>query len=300
MFDLLRASGVTVETERLLWLRHLVRKDRTIPRVLTNLPGGFVVRRRGRGLEVDDIRVFAHGDDMRHLDRATTARTGVPHVRTFRDERERNILILTDFRPSMLWGTKRVFRSVAASEMAALAGWRAIELGGRVGLLAFGSADPVVVPARGRDRGMLAVIGGIASAHAHALQDPNRTDPPLSQAMELAARIAPKGASVLIMSSFENLGDDFEVMLGALQRRATVSAFILCDAFETAAPKGSYPYVKDGTTVEIGHIVTNKRTASDDRLSYLDRLGIDAALTQTASGPEGFVSILEAFDANIH
>ena len=100
-------AGATIDAERLLALRHLVRAGRAEPRALTALQGGFVVRRRGRGLEVDDIRVYAEGDDPRHLDRNTTARTGVPHTRTFRDERERTLVLMVDLRPSMLWGTLR-------------------------------------------------------------------------------------------------------------------------------------------------------------------------------------------------
>ena len=65
----------------------------------------------------------------------STARTGEPHVRTFRDERERTLLLLVDLRPSMLWGTRRALRSAAAVEAAALAGWRALETGGRIGFI---------------------------------------------------------------------------------------------------------------------------------------------------------------------
>jgi uncharacterized protein (DUF58 family) len=62
-----------------------------------------------------NIRIFSEGGDIRHLDHNTTARTGVPHVRTFRDEREKSVLLLADFRAPMLWRTRRVFRSVAAT-----------------------------------------------------------------------------------------------------------------------------------------------------------------------------------------
>ena len=82
----------------------------------TGRPGGFAGKRRGNGLEIVDVRPFSEGDDSRHLDAATTARTGRPHVRTFRDEREKTALLVADFRPAMLWGTRRRLRSVAAAD----------------------------------------------------------------------------------------------------------------------------------------------------------------------------------------
>ncbi|WP_158808463.1 DUF58 domain-containing protein, partial [Beijerinckia sp. L45] len=126
-------AGVDLDVDALLRLRHLaarMRDPRTLPR--SPMPGDIIHRRRGRGLEVHDIRVWSEGDDIRHLDHNATARTGVPHTRTYLDERERTVLLIADFRPSMLFGTRRALRSVAAAETVALLGWRAIARGGRV------------------------------------------------------------------------------------------------------------------------------------------------------------------------
>ncbi|PIL21498.1 hypothetical protein P775_03965, partial [Puniceibacterium antarcticum] len=131
---------------------------------LSALPGGFVTKRRGHGQEVADVRAYVAGDDIRHLDRGATARTGALHVRQFQEERDRVTLLVADFRPCMLWGTRRAFRSVAAAEALAMIGWRGVAEGGRVGLFALGAGDPVVVPVRGRVRGMLGVIGGMVRA----------------------------------------------------------------------------------------------------------------------------------------
>ncbi|TXM93858.1 DUF58 domain-containing protein, partial [Methylobacterium sp. WL122] len=62
------------------------------------------------------------GDDRRHIDRNATARTGILHVRTHHDERDRAVVLLADFRPSMLFGTRRALRSVAAAEALASLG----------------------------------------------------------------------------------------------------------------------------------------------------------------------------------
>ena len=295
----LETSGVALDTEKLLWLRHLARVRAERPSALTALPGGFIVKRRGRGLELDDIRIFVEGDDMRHLDRNTTARTGVPHVRTFRDERERTLILAADFRPSMLWGTRRAFRSVAAAEAAVLAGWRAIDRGERVGLLAFGAGEPIVMPARGRERGMLAVVGGLGTAHAAALADPGAPEPPLTQAADLLVRVAPRGSSVVFLSGFDEPGTDFGAAVGPLLRRVQVSAFVIADAFELRAPAGKYPYLDAASgAARVGHIQPRYSPLSQDaRLEWLAQLGFDAALVDAEGGPSAFIDILEELDA---
>ncbi|TXN65030.1 DUF58 domain-containing protein, partial [Methylobacterium sp. WL6] len=111
--------------EALMGLRHLARRGVTpATRTLAGLPGGIVTKRRGRGSEPDDVRLWSEGDDRRHIDRNATARTGILHVRTHHDERDRAVVLLADFRPSMLFGTRRALRSVAAAEALALLGWR--------------------------------------------------------------------------------------------------------------------------------------------------------------------------------
>ncbi|RVU17555.1 DUF58 domain-containing protein, partial [Methylobacterium oryzihabitans] len=131
----LAAPGIALEAGALMGLRHLARRGaapRT--RALVGLPGGIVTRRRGRGSEPDDVRLWAEGDDVRHIDRNSTARTGQLHTRTHHEERDRAVVMLADFRPSMLFGTRRALRSVAAAEALALLGWRVAGDGGRVGL----------------------------------------------------------------------------------------------------------------------------------------------------------------------
>lgn len=293
-------DGVGLPTERLLALRHAVRRSAVAPRAVTALPGGLVVRRRGRGLEVDDIRAYAAGDDIRHLDRNTSARTGVPHIRLFRDERERTLILLVDLRASMLWGTRRAFRSVVAAEAAALAGWRAVDAGSRVGLVAFGANEPVVVAARGRERGMIAVCGGLALAYAEAMRKAESgaaTSPRLElvPALDLLSRLAPRGASILMATGLDDPGDGFDAAAGALCRRVDVGAALVIDAFEREASSALYPFVAGGG-VRLGRIAAGFDLASDARIQRLTALRIGVAPVLATDSPEDVLASLERLD----
>ncbi|MHA6345995.1 DUF58 domain-containing protein [Roseivivax sp. CAU 1761] len=284
MSEALRAPGVGLDAAGLIGLRGVALAARgEMP--LSALPGGFVTRRRGHGQEVADVRDYVAGDDIRHLDRGSTARTGRLHVRQFQEERDRVSLLVADFRPAMLWGTRRAFRSVAAAEALALIGWRVVEEGGRVGLLALGAGPPVAVPPRGRARGMLEVIGGLVRAHeaalALALTGADR-DPPLEAGLARLERIAPRGAELVIASGFDAVGPGFDDRIAALGRGRVPRLLAIRDGGTARLPRGSYPIrLPDGSRAR-ARIDGGPAPAAEIRIAGLAALALDAATAPAA------------------
>ena len=284
------SAAAQIDVEALLKLRHLAARmggGRTPPR--TNLPGGIVHRRRGRGLEVHDIRQWNEGDDIRHLDRNATARTGVPHVRTFRDERERMALLLADFRPSMHFGTRRALRSVAAAEALALLGWRAAGEGGRVGLLAAGAGGAFAARAGRGARAMVRLIGAMAQAHRAAMANAETNDPPLAQALEAADRIAGTGGSIVVATALDAPGDDFDALASRIARKRALVFVLVCDAFELRPPPGSYPHAA-------GWLRIGAAPPPDPRPARLERLGARVVQLDSSLAPEAMAQALERAD----
>jgi len=293
MANVLEAPGVSVRADDLLALRHSAGDGAGTASPLTAMPGGFVHKRRGRGLEVADIRAFEDGDDIRHIDRNATARTGVPHVRTFQDERDRTTLLIADFRAPMLWGTRRAFRSVAAAEQLALVGWRAIGEGGRVGLMTLSGAEPTFVPARGRERAMVAVVGGLVKAHRIALdqqvETPQLKPQPLDECLRMIRQIAPRGASVVLASSLDEPGDDWERAATALGHRVALSVLHLRDAFEQSPKAGAYPFESETGRVGVGLVHRNDVKSVISVASRLSELGIPVHEVDASQAPDRFV-----------
>ena len=52
------------------------------------MAGGYQSVFRGSGIEFDELREYAQGDDPRAVDWAVTARVGRPFVRTYVEERD--------------------------------------------------------------------------------------------------------------------------------------------------------------------------------------------------------------------
>jgi uncharacterized protein (DUF58 family) len=288
--------GADLDIEALLRLRHLADRmavPRNQPR--SALPGAIVHRRRGRGLELHDIRQWCEGDDIRHLDRNVMARTGLPHVRTFREERERAVLLLADFRPSMLFGTRRAFRSVAAAEALTLLGWRAVRDGGRVGLMS-AQQDGRHLMRFGRGaRAMIAIVGALAQAHRAALESRAAADPPLDAALEQADALAGRSGAIIVATALDNRGPDFDATAQRIALRRDLLFVVVVDAFEHSPPPGSYPYATaggDGGWLRIGR----GRPEPDAQIARLQKLGAGALALPADLDAERQAAKLERLD----
>ena len=105
------------------------------------LNGRHVSRLRGRGLNFEEMRGYLPGDDIRSIDWKATARTGTPHVRVFTEERDRPALVVVDQRMSMFYGSRLNMKSVTAAEAAAIAAFRVLDAGDRIGGIVFNETE---------------------------------------------------------------------------------------------------------------------------------------------------------------
>lgn len=105
---------------------------------------------KGRGLEFEEVREYRDGDDIRTVDWNVFARTGKPHVKLFREERELSVILALDISPSMQFSsTKMTVREVAARAGGALA-FSAIKNNDNVGVCLFSNTvDHFLAPKSG-------------------------------------------------------------------------------------------------------------------------------------------------------
>lgn len=71
-------------------------------KVVTLLSGNYDSLFRGRGLEIDSLREYVIGDDLKDIDWKATARTGTPHTRLYAALRDQRVVLLADTSRSML------------------------------------------------------------------------------------------------------------------------------------------------------------------------------------------------------
>ncbi len=92
---------------------------------------------RGRGIEFDEVREYADGDDVRDIDWSVTARTGKPFVKKYVEERELSVVLLVDASASQHYGSGGRSKLARSAECAAMLALSAVRNHDKVGLALF-------------------------------------------------------------------------------------------------------------------------------------------------------------------
>lgn len=216
--------------DRTLDLMHLARS------VKSNAPGNHHSLFRGQGLEFDSVREYVPGDDIRSIDWRVTARTGHPHVKLFREDRECRMVICIDMNASMRFGTRNTFKSIQAAHAAAILGWQGIAHQDRVSACLFGDVPGGIQysPPKHTRKSFCAFLKMLATPpkeqHRIVFED-------VLQSIHLNAH---PGSMIYFLSDFMNLSKQFhyEAILSKLSKRNNV-VFI---AINDQADKSLYPF----------------------------------------------------------
>lgn len=229
-----------------------LRKRRGAP-ALARRPGSSPARPRGQGHEIREIRPYVEGDDPRWIDAAATARSGALQMRAFHEDRDRTLALIADFRRPMLWGVTR-FRSAAAAEALMLEAWRALGEGGSVSVAAISEAGILWSRPAARTRGAALAAGFLERAHQAALEAAMASETPRALDADLlrAARLAPRGATVVLASALDRPGAGFDAALEEILRRGVLRVIPPADDFERAPPRMALPYLDEAGEAGFG------------------------------------------------
>ena len=211
--------------------------------VLSGLHGS---RLRGRGLNFEELRHYRPGDDIRNMDWKVTNRTGKPHVRVYREERERSVYLLVDQRISMFFGSRRAMKSAVAAEVAALAAWRVLAVGDRVGALLFDDRACVHLPARRSRDAVLQLLGRLARANAALGVGQPSSEAQLNAAFEALARRLSHDALVVYIGDGFGWDDRSDELLKRMSQHNDVVAVQIVDPAEVELPALAELVVSDG------------------------------------------------------
>ena len=224
------------------------------------LPGEKRAAGRGAGTELAQIRPYQVGDDVRRLDAAASARTGLPHVRDHVPERALTTWLLLDVSASMAWGTAARLKSDVAEGVAEVVGRLAVRRAGRVALLTCGAAAPRLLAPRGGRSGARRAAQGARGGRRRGR--PSRRRPTRSPtALRRVALLARGPGLVVVVSDFRE--GDPRARSG---RRGRVP-WARSPRATTCSPSRSSTRAR-ATLPDVGHLVlvdpeTGRRTEAD-------------------------------------
>jgi len=214
------------------------------------LAGRYHSAFKGRGMDFDEVREYASGDEIRNIDWKVSARTGKLFVKQYREERELTILLLIDISASGLFGSAGRSKREYMAELGSVLAFSAVGNNDKVGLVLFtDTIELFIPPAKGR-RHILRVIREILFFQPQH----DRTD--LTQALDFTNQVIRRQAVVFLISDF-CLPGAFDDALAALEpklklthRRHDLIAISVTDPRENQLPNVGRIIVEDAETGE--------------------------------------------------
>jgi uncharacterized protein (DUF58 family) len=180
------------------------------------MAGGYHSVFRGAGIEFDEVREFAEGDDPRLIDWNVSARAGRPFVKKYVDERELTVVFVLDLSASMTGGFGTWSARQMAARICACLAFSAVRNQDKVGLITFaGEVERYVPPKKGSGHA-LRIVRDCLAVPARS----TRTG--LARAVEFATRVLRRRAILFVVSDF--LADDWQQALALCARRHDVIA----------------------------------------------------------------------------
>ncbi len=246
--DLSQYTGVYVSMNELIGLQasHAKLDLSGQKKSLAIMAGAHRSSFRGRGIDFDEVRMYAPGDDIRHIDWRVTARTGKTHTKLYHEERERPVYIVIDQRQSMFFGTQDAFKSVVAARTAAYLAWAAKDHGDRIGGFLFNDTHVHEVRPKEGKRGIQQLFRLLIQFNQTlSTNNPeaNGSRSSITTAIEGLHQVVKPGSLVFIISDFQGFDDITLQHLSLVAKHSDMVAAHISDPMEQRLPPtGSYGF----------------------------------------------------------
>lgn len=216
------------------------------------LSGDYHSTFKGQGVEFDEVRPYIVGDDVRTIDWNVTARTGVPHIKRYSEERELTVLFVVDVSGSQSYGSVERSKAELAAEVTALLALTAIRNQDKIGLILF--SDKIVKylpPRKGRDSVMRLVREVLAA------EDEAKGGTDLEGVIKFLNGVQKRKAVVFLVSDF--LSQIPENLLRATARHHDLVCVPVSDPAETCLPDVGLVELEDPETGELVLVDTSSK-----------------------------------------
>lgn len=273
-----------IPREQLAKIRKLELRTRKLAEEM--LSGAYHSVFKGRGLDFEEVRVYEPGDDVRTIDWNVTARTGITHIRRYREERELAFVVMVDVSASGLLGSGAQSKRQLAAEMASMLAFSALKNNDRVSLILFSDRIEKFIPLGKGQAHVFRIIKEIL------FREPVGHGTAIGAGLNFLNKVFTRRAVVILISDF--LDSDYERTLKTTSRRHDLIGVHVYDERERQLPDVGWIRLRDAESGEVLEVNTSNRQVrekfakkAEERLdkmrSLLRRTGTDFLEIPTAS-----------------
>jgi uncharacterized protein (DUF58 family) len=238
---------------------------RTKRLVNDSLAGSYQSVFKGRGMNFDEVREYVPGDDIRSIDWNVTARTGIPHIKKFTEERELTIMLMIDISGSGDFGSTQSSKRELMAEIGSVLAFSAVRNNDKVGLVLFTDVVELYIPPKKGRGHILRLIREILYFQGRG----RKTD--IGAPLDFTNRVIKRKCVAFLISDF-CLPGDFDAALQELRpklqisnRRHDLISVIVSDPRELELPDVGWLTLEDA---ESGHQVELNTSDTSIRQQY--------------------------------
>ena len=224
--------------------------------VTDSVTGAYHSSFKGRGMDFEEVREYAIGDDVRTIDWNVSAKMDRPFVKVFREEREMTLILLIDVSASGVFGSVEQSKRERAAEIASVLAFSATQNNDKVGALLYtDEVEHYIPPKKGR-RHILRLIRDILFFKPNGRGTSHKT------ALEYLNRVQRRKTVVFMISDFLDLAADtllFDKLARTNQHHDLIS-IALSDPRESALPEVGLITLEDAETGEMVEIDTGNKS----------------------------------------
>lgn len=232
-------------------IRRLELKTRRL--VESSFAGQYHSVFKGRGMNFEEVREYAPGDEIRSIDWNVTARMDKPFVKKFTEERELNVLLVVDVSASGEYGSIHASKRELAAEVAAILAFSAINNNDKVGLVLFSTGIELFIPPRKGRQHTLRLIRDMLYFQ------PKEKGTDVAGALDYVNRVLSRKAVVFLISDF--LAEDFSRPLTIASKKHDLVALPVRDPGEDGLPEVGWVTFEDAETGRQVSVNTSSRAA---------------------------------------
>ena len=239
-----------------------VRKIEIKTRGLSNeiFAGKYHTAFRGRGMSFSEVREYRAGDDVRDIDWNVTARSRMPHIKVYEEERELTMMLVVDVSGSRMFGSTERLKKNIITEIAAVLAFSAAENNDKVGCIFFSDrVEKFIPPKKGRSH-ILMIIRELIGFR------PESTGTKLSEPVRFLTNVNKKRCTTFILSDFMDSSQDRSALNDALKiagGRHDLVGIRVYDPRETELPDVGIVELRDAETGRKVWVDTSSRAVRD-------------------------------------
>ena len=148
----------------------------------------------------------------------------------------------------MFFGSQHNMKSVTAAECAALAAFRILAQGDRVGGIVFGDQMIAEVRPQRSKMALNRFLKVLSEANGALRADaPNVTPVTMNEVLHAVARIAQRNHLLIFLSDFSEIDDQTRGLISGIARHNDVVIGLVSDPFDQELPEGAKLIVSDGS-----------------------------------------------------